>query len=35
MGAVTGGRTIQIVVQSDDGEIEARSKARFIAPVSP
>lgn len=33
-GAVSGGRTIQIVVESDDGEIEARSKARFIAPVS-
>jgi cytochrome c oxidase accessory protein FixG len=33
-GAVSGGRTIQIVVNSDDGEIEARSKARFIAPVS-
>jgi cytochrome c oxidase accessory protein FixG len=33
-GAVSGGRTIQIVVKSDDGEIEARSKARFIAPVS-
>lgn len=33
-GAVSGGRTIQIVVRSDDGEIEASSKARFIAPVS-
>ena len=33
-GAVSGGRTIQIIVNSDDGEIEARSKARFIAPVS-
>jgi cytochrome c oxidase accessory protein FixG len=33
-GAVSGGRTIQIVVNSDDGEIEARSEARFIAPVS-
>jgi cytochrome c oxidase accessory protein FixG len=33
-GAVSGGRTIQIVVESDDGEIEARSEARFIAPVS-
>ena len=33
-GAVSGGRTIQIVVKSDDGEIEARSEARFIAPVS-
>jgi cytochrome c oxidase accessory protein FixG len=34
MSAVSGGRTIQIVVESDDGEIEARSEARFIAPVS-
>ena len=34
-GAVSGGRTIHIVARSDDGEIEARSKARFIAPVSP
>jgi len=33
-GAVSGGRTIQIVVKSADGEIEAHSKARFIAPVS-
>jgi polyferredoxin len=33
-GAVSGGRTIQIVVESDDGEIQARSDARFIAPVS-
>jgi cytochrome c oxidase accessory protein FixG len=33
-GAVSGGRTIQILVKSDDGEIEARSEARFIAPVS-
>jgi cytochrome c oxidase accessory protein FixG len=33
-GAVSGGRTIQIVVKSDDGEIEASSKARFIAPVA-
>jgi cytochrome c oxidase accessory protein FixG len=33
-GAVSGGRTIQIIVRSDDGKIEARSKARFIAPES-
>jgi polyferredoxin len=33
-GAVSGGRTIQIVVDSEDGEIEAHSEARFIAPVS-
>jgi cytochrome c oxidase accessory protein FixG len=33
-GAVSGGRTIQIVVKSDDGDIQARSEARFIAPVS-
>jgi cytochrome c oxidase accessory protein FixG len=33
-GAVSGGRTIQIVVKSDDGEIEAHSEARFIAPIS-
>jgi cytochrome c oxidase accessory protein FixG len=32
--AVSGGRTIQIVVKSADGEIDASSKARFIAPVS-
>lgn len=32
--AISGGRDIQIVVRSDDGAIEARSKARFIAPVS-
>ena len=31
---ISGGRTIRIVARSEDGEIEARSKARFIAPVT-
>lgn len=31
--SISGGRDIQIVVRSDDGAIEARSKARFIAPA--
>lgn len=32
--AISGGRDIQIVARSDDGAIEARSKARFIAPAA-
>jgi cytochrome c oxidase accessory protein FixG len=32
--AISGGRDIQIVARSQDGAIEARSKARFIAPVA-
>ncbi|HEY0682820.1 MAG TPA: cytochrome c oxidase accessory protein CcoG [Steroidobacter sp.] len=32
--SISGGRDIQIVARSDDGDLEARSKARFIAPVS-
>jgi cytochrome c oxidase accessory protein FixG len=32
--AISGGRGIQIVVRSEDGAIEARSKARFIAPAA-
>ena len=32
--SVSGGRNIEIVVDSADGEISARSVARFIAPVS-
>lgn len=32
--SISGGRDIRIVVRSDDGLIEAHSKARFIAPVS-
>ncbi|HEY0939429.1 MAG TPA: cytochrome c oxidase accessory protein CcoG [Steroidobacter sp.] len=32
--SISGGRDIQIVARSDDGAIEARSKARFIAPAS-
>ncbi len=31
---VSGGRNIEIVVSSEDGEVSARSEARFIAPVS-
>lgn len=32
--SISGGRDIEIVASSDDGEITARSQARFIAPVS-
>jgi cytochrome c oxidase accessory protein FixG len=32
--SISGGRDIQIVARSDDGTIEAKSKARFIAPVA-
>ena len=33
--SVSGGRNIEIVVTSADGEISARSDPRFIAPGSP
>ena len=32
-GSVSGGKDIEIIVRSADGQIEARSEARFFAPV--